>query len=308
VRGLRSSTLVLLHLLIQNGIFNPIHRHFLLYIQFSRIDLPSYFSFITTTRAHSNILYPNPSSLSPVAHPLSSHSWPPLLSVPPPAWGAPKLLPICALLLRWSSHARSLSGADGGADAVVALLLPPLRRLQQTKRRGGFRGGILAARSSAGSHLLGDSGGARCGAGAGVGAAFATERLGGSWLTRAVPCVGGPSSCARRRGAWARGLAGAAAGEEVLTRWRLASGSAAAASIHMAEEGRGGKADREARRSSTGRSNGPCGGACAVPSAVHLNSGRGGKRRRALLHLSSTPSPASPPTPAGAELGQVQAA
>jgi hypothetical protein len=46
------------------------------------------------------------------------------------------------------------------------------------------------------------------------------------------------------------------------------------------EGGRGGKAHREARRSSAGMSNGPGSGACAALSAVHLDSGRGGKQGR----------------------------
>jgi hypothetical protein len=47
---LRLSTLVLLHLLIQNGIFHPTHSYSLLHIHYSRICIPSYLSFMAHTK------------------------------------------------------------------------------------------------------------------------------------------------------------------------------------------------------------------------------------------------------------------
>jgi hypothetical protein len=47
---LRLSTLVLLHLLLQNGIFYPTHSYSLLHIHYSRIRIPSYLSFMAHTK------------------------------------------------------------------------------------------------------------------------------------------------------------------------------------------------------------------------------------------------------------------
>jgi hypothetical protein len=60
----RLSTLVLLHILLQNRIFLPRHRDPLLHIHFSCIRLPLFLSFIPTTRSHSNFLSP-PHQLPP---------------------------------------------------------------------------------------------------------------------------------------------------------------------------------------------------------------------------------------------------
>jgi hypothetical protein len=55
---MRLFTLVLLHLLLQNGIFNSTHSYSLLHIHYSRIRIPSYLSFTAHTK------YFNPPPLS----------------------------------------------------------------------------------------------------------------------------------------------------------------------------------------------------------------------------------------------------
>jgi hypothetical protein len=73
IRGLiRPSTLVLLHLLIQNGIFHPTHPYSLLYTYFSRIHHPSYFSFIPTTGPTHLFYHLPPSPPPPRLYPLRS--------------------------------------------------------------------------------------------------------------------------------------------------------------------------------------------------------------------------------------------
>jgi hypothetical protein len=123
---MRLFTLVLLHLLLQNGIFNSTHSYSLLHIHYSRIRIPSYLSFTAHTK------YFNPPPLS------SGFSPPPNPSVFPPAPCAPATHPMRSTgEARWSSSTR-----------VRALLGRRLRRPLPPPRPRSAHGGP-ASRSSA---------------------------------------------------------------------------------------------------------------------------------------------------------------
>jgi hypothetical protein len=138
---------MLLQNLLQNRIICPRHRDSILHIHFSRIHLPSYFSFIpTTTRAHPYILYTNPFSLSPPPLSLfllySRHlhgclralqllrAAGPQLS-PAPAPSSPSPLPLSSLL-----HRSSLSAPCSCADRAVRA--PCQRRWRGGPRRRAY--------------------------------------------------------------------------------------------------------------------------------------------------------------------------
>jgi hypothetical protein len=74
--GLRPSTLVILHLLLQNRTFHPTHLYSLLYILFFYTHHPLNLTFIPTIRAHFHFLFPSPTSQPPPQ--------PPFPSLPPP--------------------------------------------------------------------------------------------------------------------------------------------------------------------------------------------------------------------------------
>jgi hypothetical protein len=118
---IRPFTLVLLHLLLQNGIYLPGQRDSLLYIYSSRIRHPSFLSFISTTHARTH------SSASPLSfYPLTGHLPPIPLSLSHSATSSPP-------------SAGVLPGAGCSRDRARARGRRPCSPCGG-RRRGGFKG------------------------------------------------------------------------------------------------------------------------------------------------------------------------